>query len=88
MCTLEAIGVVFDGDSGITHVVCLAVTGEAVMYPISDIISFISNGNTLYTDVGHGRTPVYVVNGPVRRAYVRTQANESVEDNLLNLPRY
>jgi hypothetical protein len=88
MSTLEAVGVVVNPDFGITHVVGLTPSGKARLYPVREILAFIAGGNQVYTAVGERHTPVYVVNGPLRRAYIRTQANESVEDNLLSLPRY
>ena len=87
MLNLEAIGVRVAG-SGITHVVCRPAGGKARMRSTTGLIEFISGGNEVYTMVGNRRTSVYIVAGTVRRTYLRTEANDSVEDNLLSLPRY
>jgi hypothetical protein len=59
------------------------------MRSVQGLVAFISSGNELYTTDGASRrTPVYVVTGSVRRTYLRTEANHSLEDNLLSLPRY
>lgn len=88
MSSLEAVGVAVEPDFGITHVVGLTASGKAQLFSVEDIVAYIRGGNYVYTSVDGRLTPVYVVNGPLRRAYIRTQANESVEDNLLSLPRY
>lgn len=85
---LEAIGVVVDPLFGITHVVCRNAVGKTKTIPSLDLILFINSGNELYTLVGGSQTLVEVVGGTVRRAYIRTKANDSIEDNLLSLPRY
>lgn len=87
MLSLEAIGVRAT-DVGITHVVCQPAGGKALMRSVKGLIAFISGGNELYTQVGYRRTPVYVVAGAIRRPYLRTERNDSLEDNLLSLPRY
>lgn len=88
MDSLEAAGVAVETGFGITHVVCRNAAGKTKTVPFEELIRFISGGNEVYTAVGGRHTPVYVVHGPERRAYLRTKANESVEDNLLSLPRY
>jgi hypothetical protein len=88
MLLLEAIGVRVVPGFGITHVVCRPAGGKARLRSVQGLIAFINDGNELYTTFGSCRTTIYVVAGSVRRSYIRTEANDSLEDNLLSLPRY
>jgi len=88
MLRLEAIGVRVT-DAGITHVVCLHAGGKTKMHTAEECIAFVTGGNEMYTSPdGIRQTRVRVVGGELRGPYLRTEPNDSLEDNLLSLPRY
>lgn len=62
-------------------------TGEVDVVTIDDMVAFIRAGGEVYTKIaGRPRTSVHVVES--YPPFIRTDANDSTEDNLLSLPRF
>ena len=72
----------------ITHV---KILNNDPAYTVNDIIGFINKGhNFFYTTSGYQSTKAHVeiAKSSLGNYYLKTKANSTTKDNLLNLPRF
>ena len=88
MKSYRAIGRVLKRRRTVAFYVVNDSTDEIEMLSKALIITLIRGGDVFYTEIDSVRTPINVVSGPLRGTFLRSARSDSIEDNILSLPRY
>ena len=79
------------GGTGVHHiskVFWVSDRFQSVIVDAAGIIDYIANGNVVKVSDGKQETVVEVIRESGRTPFIRTSADQSKRDNLLELPRF